>query len=182
MKKAEEEAELKTQELDSDFNDVLRSISQFKRNRDDDNPAANYDPYDMLVKSLGFQKKAARPAEKLKTEEEKIKDEKERLQKLEEDRLRRMRGEKENDPRSQFSVEDIDGLGNPKAKKLTRKERRQQEKAEKRLSKKEEEEESENSDDGEEEEDGPDAEGEGDEGSEDEEDGPDAEGEGDEGS
>ena len=169
-RKAEEEAELKTQELDSDFNDVLRSISQFKRNRDDDNPAANYDPYDMLVKSLGFQKKAARPAEKLKTEEEKIKDEKERLQKLEEDRLRRMRGEKENDPRTQFSVEDIDGLGNPKAKKLTRKERRQQEKAEKRLSKKEEEEESENSDDGEEEEDGPDAEGEGDEGSEDEED------------
>merc|ERR1712098_255735 len=123
-RKAEEEAELKTQELDSDFGDVMRSIQHFRRGKNDDYEASNYDPYDMLVKSLGFQKKAARPAEKLKTEEEKIKDEKDRLQKLEEDRLRRMRGEKESDPRSQFSVEDINGLGNPKAKKLTRKERK----------------------------------------------------------
>merc|ERR1711962_248799 len=56
--------------------------------------ASNYDPYDMLVKSLGFEKKEARGGERLKTDDEKIKDEKERLEKLEEDRLRRMRGEK----------------------------------------------------------------------------------------
>ena len=62
-----------------------------KRSQDDEAPAANYDPYDMLVKSLGFEKKEARGGERLKTDDEKLVEEKERLEKLEEGRQRRMR-------------------------------------------------------------------------------------------
>ena len=65
-----------------------------KRKPDDEAQASNYNPYDMLVKSLGFEKKEARGGERLKTEDEKLVEEKERLEKLEEDRQRRMRGEK----------------------------------------------------------------------------------------
>ena len=140
-KRADEEAEEKTTELDSEWKDMLKDIGGRKMlnsigpnkvfNNDDDH-VSSYDPYDMLVKSLGYEKKEARPSERLKTEDEKLKDEKERLQKLEEDRLRRMRGEKESDPRQNFSVEDMGDDGTKKSVKLNRKERRQVEKAEKR--------------------------------------------------
>merc|ERR1711962_238686 len=85
--------------------------------------ASNYDPYDMLVKSLGFEKKEARGGERLKTDDEKIKDEKERLEKLEEDRLRRMRGEKPIG-KTHVSVEDLGDEEVKKKNKLTAKEKR----------------------------------------------------------
>ena len=136
-RKAEEEAEEKTLALDQGWKNLF---SQTRTGRTglqprDDEPAANYDPYDMLVKQLSFQKKEAKAGERLKTDEEKIREEKERLQKLEEDRIRRMRGEKEVDVRSHFSVEDMGG--DEGIKKLTRKERRELEKAERRKDKRE---------------------------------------------
>ena len=43
-----------------------------KRKPEDEAQASNYNPYDMLVKSLGFEKKEARGGERLKTEDEKL--------------------------------------------------------------------------------------------------------------
>ena len=133
-RKAEEAAEEKTTELDMNWRNMLKNIQEgnplLKWKKDLEEPTSNYDPYDMLVKSLSFQKKEARAGERLKTDEEKIKDERERLQKLEDDRLRRMRGETESSVKHS-SVEDLDG-GNGGEKKITRKERRALEKAEKR--------------------------------------------------
>ena len=133
-RKAEEEAEEKTTALDQGWKNIFGKVRTGLKLRDED-PAASYDPYDMLVKQLSFQKKEAKAGERLKTDEEKVKDEKERLQKLEEDRLRRMRGEKEGEVTSHFNVEDIGGKEG--VKKLTRKERRDLEKAEKKRSKSE---------------------------------------------
>ena len=96
-----------------------------KRSQDDEAPAANYDPYDMLVKSLGFEKKEARGGERLKTDDEKLVEEKERLEKLEEDRQRRMRGEKVSSKVQHVSVDDTGEDGGQKKKvKMSRKEQR----------------------------------------------------------
>merc|ERR1711915_670163 len=91
-RKADEEAEEKTQELDDDWKGLLQHMAGLKSKKDSDE-GRNYDPYDMLVRQLTYEKKEARGGERLKTEEEKLKEERERLQSLEEDRQRRMRGE-----------------------------------------------------------------------------------------
>ena len=145
-RKADQEAEDKAIELDNNWKSMLKDIaggnmwnksSKNSLHNNDDEVVASYDPYDMLVKSLNYEKKEARPSERLKTDDEKMKDEKERLQKLEADRLRRMRGETELDPRQNFSVEDTGEGRGKKTIKLNRKERRQLEKAEKRREAKE---------------------------------------------
>merc|ERR1739838_1251041 len=98
-RKADQEAEDKTKELDDDWKNLLKNMQEgsglMKGNKDEEKGASG-DTYDMLVSSLCFEKKEARPTERLKTEEEKIKDERDRLQRLEDDRLRRMRGEQVN--------------------------------------------------------------------------------------
>lgn len=164
-RKAEEEAEEKTLELDSNWKSLLRDMQEGGlMGKKEEQAPANYDPYDMLVKSLSFQKKEAVAGERLKTEEEKFKEEKERLQKLEEDRQRRMRGETETSARTLQSVEALedDDIG---TKKISRKERRRLEKVEKRLQQQE------NGSDDDEDEKEEEMEGEADEeGSEDEED------------
>ena len=129
-RKAEEEAEELTKTLDQGWKNLFGKERATGLKFRVEEPTASYDPYDMLVKQLSFQKKEAKAGERLKTDEEKVKDEKERLQKLEEDRLRRMRGEKEGEVTSHFSVEDMEGKEG--VKKLTRKERRDLKKAEKR--------------------------------------------------
>lgn len=67
--------------------------------------------YDQAVRQMMFDKRS-KPADRTKTEEEKAAEESERLKKLEEDRLRRMRGE-ESDQEEQAAAqveEDSDGL------------------------------------------------------------------------
>merc|ERR1712130_635802 len=76
-RKADEEAEDKTNELDGAWKSLLRAMTPFRKKGDDDDDKA-YDPYDMLVKQMGFEKKEARGGERMKTEEEKVKEEKER--------------------------------------------------------------------------------------------------------
>ena len=137
-RKADEEAEEKTQELDSNWKNLLRNIQEKGGllGKGDDEEQRNYDPYDMLVKSLSFQKKEARAGERLKTEEEKFKEERDRLQRLEEDRLRRMRGVSEEEALvTRQTVEDIATDSKNVNKKLTWQERRKIEKAEKRRAK-----------------------------------------------
>jgi len=124
-RRADEEAEEKTVDLDKSWKELNRSMADMKKERDDSEAVSSgdHDPYDMLVKSLGFEKKEARGGERLKTDDEKLKEEKERLEKLEEDRLRRMRGEKVVE-RSHVSVEDFGEENKKKKVKMSKKEQR----------------------------------------------------------
>merc|ERR1719295_1541675 len=123
------ESKEKTDDLDKSWKDLYKGQNDIwagmKRKQDDEAPAS-YDPYDMLVKSLGFEKKEARGGERLKTEDEKLVEEKERLEKLEEDRQRRMRGEKVSSKMQQHvSVDDTgEDQGQKKKVKMSRKEQR----------------------------------------------------------
>jgi len=119
-RKADEEAEEKTKELDVNWKTLLQRMATFRGNSGEEEK--NYDPYDMLVKQMGFEKKEARGGERMKTDEEKVKEERERLQSLEEDRQRRMRGEKVE--KKHVSVEDIGEENYKKTEKITQKERR----------------------------------------------------------
>ncbi|XP_063192164.1 nucleolar protein 14 [Chroicocephalus ridibundus] len=83
-----------TEKLDNDWKEiqtlVARKIPKSER-RDKEVEKPKPDDYDMIVRELGFEMKA-KPSERMKTEEELAKEEQARLQKLEADRLRRMRG------------------------------------------------------------------------------------------
>jgi len=120
-RKADQEAEDKTNELDGEWKGLLRAMTPFRRGGEEDG-SKDYDPYDMLVKQMGFEKKEARGGERMKTDEEKVKEERERLQSLEEDRMRRMRGEKIE--KKHASVEDTGEENYKKTEKITQKERR----------------------------------------------------------
>ncbi|NXN96957.1 NOP14 protein, partial [Rhinopomastus cyanomelas] len=83
-----------TEKLDKDWKEIQTLIAtkipkSEKKDKEVEKPKP--DEYDMIVRELGFEMKA-KPSERLKTEEELAKEEQARLQKLEADRLRRMRG------------------------------------------------------------------------------------------
>uniref|UniRef100_A0A8C4YZL0 Nucleolar protein 14 n=1 Tax=Gadus morhua TaxID=8049 RepID=A0A8C4YZL0_GADMO len=84
-----------TEKLDKDWKSIqtLLANKPSKAERDELQPEKpKLDEYDMMVRELGFEMKAA-PSEKLKTPEELAREERERLQRLEADRLRRMLGD-----------------------------------------------------------------------------------------
>ncbi|NXF09249.1 NOP14 protein, partial [Smithornis capensis] len=83
-----------TEKLDNDWKEIQTLIvrktpKSEKKDKEVEKPKP--DEYDMIVRELGFEMKA-KPSERMKTEEELAKEEQARLQKLEADRLRRMRG------------------------------------------------------------------------------------------
>ncbi|KFP70051.1 Nucleolar protein 14, partial [Acanthisitta chloris] len=83
-----------TAKLDKDWKEiqsliVCKTPKSEKKDKEVEKPKP--DEYDMIVRELGFEMKA-KPSERMKTEEELAKEEQARLQKLEADRLRRMRG------------------------------------------------------------------------------------------
>ncbi|XP_075565197.1 nucleolar protein 14 isoform X2 [Pelecanus crispus] len=83
-----------TEKLDNDWKEIqtliVRKTPKSER-KDKEVEKPKPDEYDMIVRELGFEMKA-KPSERMKTEEELAKEEQARLQKLEADRLRRMRG------------------------------------------------------------------------------------------
>ncbi|NXG55294.1 NOP14 protein, partial [Hemiprocne comata] len=83
-----------TEKLDNDWKEIqtliARKAPKLER-KDKEAEKPKPDEYDMIVRELGFEMKA-KPSERMKTEEELAKEEQARLQKLEADRLRRMRG------------------------------------------------------------------------------------------
>ncbi|KAJ3605299.1 hypothetical protein NHX12_027348 [Muraenolepis orangiensis] len=84
-----------TEKLDKDWKSIQTLMSnRTPRALRDDTQAEKprLDEYDMRVRELGFEMKA-QPSERLKTPEELAREERERLHKLEADRLRRMTGE-----------------------------------------------------------------------------------------
>ncbi|NXC82811.1 NOP14 protein, partial [Cercotrichas coryphoeus] len=101
-----------TEKLDKDWKEIQALIARKppkseRKDKEEEKPKP--DEYDMIVRELGFEMKA-KPSERLKTEEELAKEEQARLQKLEADRLRRMRGidEEANKKRpSHMSADDL---------------------------------------------------------------------------
>ncbi|KFO93083.1 Nucleolar protein 14, partial [Buceros rhinoceros silvestris] len=83
-----------TEKLDNDWKEIQTLIAHKtpkSERKDKDVEKPKPDEYDIIVRELGFEMKA-KPSERMKTEEELAKEEQARLQKLEADRLRRMRG------------------------------------------------------------------------------------------
>lgn len=80
-----------TEKLDSEWRDLLPIISASKKSGVDDETPAKVDAYDIAVRQLKFEARG-NPTERLKSEEEIVQEEKERLEALEADRLARMKG------------------------------------------------------------------------------------------
>ncbi|XP_009908384.1 nucleolar protein 14 [Dryobates pubescens] len=83
-----------TEKLDKDWKEIQTLMAHKppkSERKDKEVEKPKPDEYDMIVRELGFEMKA-KPSERMKTEEELAKEEQARLQKLEADRLRRMRG------------------------------------------------------------------------------------------
>ncbi|XP_065591928.1 nucleolar protein 14 [Cyrtonyx montezumae] len=101
-----------TEKLDNDWKEIQTLMARKppkSERKDEEVEKPKPDEYDMIVRELGFEMKA-KPSERMKTEEELAKEEEARLQKLEADRLRRMRGidEQENKKKpSHVSADDL---------------------------------------------------------------------------
>ncbi|XP_071371803.1 nucleolar protein 14 [Centroberyx affinis] len=107
-----EEAQELTEKLDQDWKSIqaLMAHKTPKADRTDkQEEKPKLDEYDMMVRELGFEMKA-QPSEKMKTPEEVAREERERLQKLEADRLRRMMGdaaEEKTPSQTHMSADDL---------------------------------------------------------------------------
>ncbi|XP_022532058.2 nucleolar protein 14 [Astyanax mexicanus] len=104
-----EESQELTEKLDQEWRSVQSLLAHKtpKSERKDEPDKPKMDDYDVMVRELGFEMKA-RPSEKLKTPEEVAREERERLQKLEADRLRRMLGEESTSKKpSHMSADDL---------------------------------------------------------------------------
>ncbi|KAM3599746.1 uncharacterized protein V6R79_010723 [Siganus canaliculatus] len=93
-----EEAQELTEKLDQEWKSIQSLMVKTAKSHSADKPEEKPKPeqYDMMVRELGFEMKA-QPSEKLKSPEELAREAKEKLQKLEADRLRRMLGEEVGD-------------------------------------------------------------------------------------
>ncbi|XP_053333733.1 nucleolar protein 14 [Clarias gariepinus] len=97
-----------TEKLDQEWKSIQSLLSRkTPKEREEEMEKPKLDEYDMMVRELGFEIKA-QPSEKLKTPEEIAREERERLQKLEADRRRRMEGEVEENPQhAHMSADDL---------------------------------------------------------------------------
>ncbi|KAK2584541.1 hypothetical protein KPH14_006910 [Odynerus spinipes] len=80
-----------TEKLDTEWKDLLPIVSASKVSNQDPYEKVKADDYDMAVRELKFEARG-NPSDRLKSEEEIIKEEKEKLETLEADRLARMKG------------------------------------------------------------------------------------------
>ncbi|XP_071635912.1 nucleolar protein 14 homolog [Temnothorax longispinosus] len=81
----------RTEKLDSEWRDLLPFMSASKKSTEDIDETTKADAYDIAVRQLKFEARGT-PSEKLKSEEQIIQEEKEKLERLEADRLARMKG------------------------------------------------------------------------------------------
>ncbi|XP_027568580.1 nucleolar protein 14 [Pipra filicauda] len=101
-----------TEKLDNDWKEIQTLMARKppkSERKDKEVEKPKPDEYDMIVRELGFEMKA-KPSERMKTEEELAKEEQARLQKLEADRLRRMRGTDEQADKKKPSHVSADDL------------------------------------------------------------------------
>lgn len=92
--KEREETDDLTDKLDAEYKDVLDVLAASKNPKKSDVPPAKLpdSAYDILVRELRFDPRA-KPTDKLKTPDEIARIEKEKLEKLEAERLKRMKGD-----------------------------------------------------------------------------------------
>lgn len=92
--KEKEETDDLTEKLDLEFKDVLDAISDIKTPKKSEVPPTKLpdSDYDILVRELRFDPRV-KPGDKLKSADEIARIEKEKLEKLEADRLKRMMGD-----------------------------------------------------------------------------------------
>ncbi|KAM5283755.1 nucleolar protein 14 [Hipposideros larvatus] len=87
-----------TEKLDQDWKEIQALLTHKvpKSENRDKKEKPKPDAYDVMVRELGFEMKA-QPSNRMKTEEELVREEEERLKNLEADRLRRMLGKDEDE-------------------------------------------------------------------------------------
>ncbi|XP_076761645.1 nucleolar protein 14 homolog l(3)07882 [Xylocopa sonorina] len=98
-----------TEKLDSEWRDLLPIVSTANKTIEEVEVKTKVDDYDIAVRELKFEAKGM-PSDKLKSEEEMIKEEKEKLEALEADRVARMKGfvNKSNNELKHKSADDLD--------------------------------------------------------------------------
>jgi len=104
-----EESQELTEKLDQDWKSIQALMVQKTPKADKPEEKPKLEEYDMMVRELGFEMKA-QPSEKMKTPEELAREEREKLQKLEADRLRRMMGDEVDDSAQRQTYMSADDL------------------------------------------------------------------------
>lgn len=104
-----EEAQELTEKLDQDWKSIQALMVQKTPKAEKQEEKPKLEEYDMMVRELGFEMKA-QPSEKMKTPEELAREEREKLQKLEADRLRRMMGDEVDDSAQRQTYMSADDL------------------------------------------------------------------------
>lgn len=107
--KEKEETDDLTDKLDLEFKDVMDAISAIKTPKKSEEPPPKLpdSAYDILVRELRFDPRV-KPGDKLKSADEIARAEKEKLEKLEADRLKRMKGEGDTKVVPHRSADDLD--------------------------------------------------------------------------
>ncbi|XP_002742430.1 nucleolar protein 14-like [Saccoglossus kowalevskii] len=123
-RKTEKEETIELREkLDSDWKEISGLLAGSKRNRKEEAliRKSEVDEYDMAVRELKYERKA-KASDRLKTADELARDERERLEKLEADRQRRMKGiseEEEPDKPEHISADALeDNVALPRKEKF----------------------------------------------------------------
>ncbi|XP_015120111.1 nucleolar protein 14 homolog [Diachasma alloeum] len=98
-----------TEKLDTEWKDLLPLMAASKKSTEETVEKPKADDYDIAVRELKFESRGM-PSDRLKSEEEIMKEEKEKLEALEQDRLMRMKGFlEESDGRNKHkSADDLD--------------------------------------------------------------------------
>lgn len=98
-----------TEKLDAEWKDLLPLLT--KKNEQNESSLADVpksDDYDRMIRELKFEARGV-PSDRLKSEDEIVREEKEKLESLERDRLERMRGDvKPSQGKNHRSADDLD--------------------------------------------------------------------------
>lgn len=98
-----------TEKLDSDWKDLLPIVSKIKKGPKEPEVKQKQDDYDRIMRELKFEARG-NPTDRLKSEDEVAREEKAKLEKLEQNRLDRMRGfsNKTVEEKTHRSADDLD--------------------------------------------------------------------------
>ncbi|XP_063992037.1 nucleolar protein 14 homolog [Diachasmimorpha longicaudata] len=98
-----------TEKLDTEWKDLLPLMAASKKSTEEIIEKPKADDYDIAVRELKFESRGM-PSDRLKSEEEIVKEEKEKLEALEQDRLMRMKGfvEDNDNTNKHKSADDLD--------------------------------------------------------------------------
>lgn len=98
-----------TEKLDTEWRDLLPLVNKNKKKEEESKEALNVDEYDKVMRELRFEARGT-VSDRLKTQDEVAKDEKEKLEQLEEERLNRMKGVFEEETKQKVNHRSADDL------------------------------------------------------------------------